>query len=325
MIIWIGVISLFAILLVLSIFYLRRNLRHCPKIERDDLYELLEKLCSELNIHRPIELFYLDNKLSISPVLVGILHPKIYIPRLIADEWTVEDIKPILLHELVHIKRFDPAMNWVQFIIQAIYFFHPLVWIANRKIRHYREDSCDDIAIQIMGNKKKTYSQCIVNVLQETSKEPFPGFLGIAFSERKNSLARRVIRILDIKYQPNNAMKIQSLAALLLIAIISFIISCDNLVGVKKENISTIGISKQINAENPSVTNIHITADGKIFISNIEISKSNLSNSINEILKKKNNKMVTIITDNNTKQQNLLKLIEAAGIAGAGPINVISR
>jgi beta-lactamase regulating signal transducer with metallopeptidase domain len=61
--------------------------------------------------------------------------------------WPVECRRAVLEHELAHIERRDTWAQMLQMIIQAIYIFHPLVWLLNRRIYAYREMACDDRAI----------------------------------------------------------------------------------------------------------------------------------------------------------------------------------
>lgn len=55
--------------------------------------------------------------------------------------------RTVLLHELSHIARFDAAVNVLQILAQAIFWFHPFVWWVNKKIRQEREKCCDEMAV----------------------------------------------------------------------------------------------------------------------------------------------------------------------------------
>jgi cytohesin len=77
---------------------------------------------------------------------------------------------------LGHILRFDAAVNILQILAQAVFWFHPFVWWANRKIRAEREKCCDEMAIARLGAKAKDYSDAIVNILisEHESTRPVP-------------------------------------------------------------------------------------------------------------------------------------------------------
>jgi ankyrin repeat protein len=80
------------------------------------------------------------------------------------------------------LKTYNAAVNIFQMIAQGIFWFHPLVWWANRKIRAEREKCCDEIAIAQLGAKAKEFSKTIVNILttehKNTQKIPSLAIVG---------------------------------------------------------------------------------------------------------------------------------------------------
>jgi len=110
------------------------------------------------------------------PFVWGLLRGSIYLPADFVTIVGAERRKSILAHELCHILRFDAAVNLMQVIAQAIFWFHPFVWWANKKIRAEREKCCDEMAIAHLGAKVKDYSSAIVNILvsEYESTRPVP-------------------------------------------------------------------------------------------------------------------------------------------------------
>ncbi len=99
------------------------------------------------------------------PFVWGLLRGSIYLPANFIKIDNAEHRKNVLGHELSHILRFDAAVNILQIIAQAVFWFHPFVWWANKKIRAEREKCCDEMAIARLGAKVKDYSSAIVNIL----------------------------------------------------------------------------------------------------------------------------------------------------------------
>jgi cytohesin len=99
------------------------------------------------------------------PFVWGLLRGSIYLPADFVKVNSAEHRRSVLGHELSHILRFDAAVNILQIIAQAIFWFHPFVWWANKKIRAEREKCCDEMAIARLGAKAKDYSSAIVNIL----------------------------------------------------------------------------------------------------------------------------------------------------------------
>ena len=110
------------------------------------------------------------------PFVWGLLRGSIYLPGDFVKADSVEHRRDVLGHELSHVQRFDAAVNILQVIAQAIFWFHPFVWWANKKIRAEREKCCDEMAIARLGTKAKDYSSAIVNTLiaEHESTRPVP-------------------------------------------------------------------------------------------------------------------------------------------------------
>jgi len=99
------------------------------------------------------------------PFVWGLVRGAIYLPGNFAQKDSRENSRGVLGHELSHILRFDAAVNLLQIIAQGIFWFHPFVWWANKKIRAEREKCCDEMAIARLDAKAKEYSSAIVDVL----------------------------------------------------------------------------------------------------------------------------------------------------------------
>ena len=110
------------------------------------------------------------------PFVWGLLRGGIYLPADFVKVDNAEQRRGILGHELSHILRFDAAVNLLQVIVQAIFWFHPFVWWANKRIRAEREKCCDEMAIARLGAEAKQYSSAIVNILisEYESTRPVP-------------------------------------------------------------------------------------------------------------------------------------------------------
>jgi TonB family protein len=55
----------------------------------------------------------------------------------------------VLAHEAAHIRRNDPAILFAAHITTALYWFHPLCWLAAARLRAESERACDDAALGI--------------------------------------------------------------------------------------------------------------------------------------------------------------------------------
>src|SRR5581483_8622840 len=81
------------------------------------------------------------------PVLVGILRPMILLPSSLASGLSPQQLEALLAHELAHLRRWDPLVNLVQRLVEAMLFFHPAVWYVSRRIHSERENASDDLVL----------------------------------------------------------------------------------------------------------------------------------------------------------------------------------
>jgi TonB family protein len=82
------------------------------------------------------------------PVVLGVLRPVILLPADSAT-WTRSRRRAVLAHEAAHIRRRDPAILMAAHIATALYWFHPLCWLAAARLRAESERACDDAALRI--------------------------------------------------------------------------------------------------------------------------------------------------------------------------------
>lgn len=93
------------------------------------------------------------------PFVWGLWRGAVYLPA------KSKNSADVIMHELAHVMRLDAFVNLLQIFAQAIFWFHPFVWLANKKIRNEREKSCDEIAIARLNISPQSYSSAVVDVL----------------------------------------------------------------------------------------------------------------------------------------------------------------
>ena len=83
-----------------------------------------------------------------APVVDGVLHPHISLPKGIGRLLSAPELDAVLVHELIHARRRDNLIRLVFEVGLCGLWFHPLVWIAGSRLTLYRELSCDESVIQ---------------------------------------------------------------------------------------------------------------------------------------------------------------------------------
>jgi beta-lactamase regulating signal transducer with metallopeptidase domain len=100
-----------------------------------------------------------ESEKIISPFVLGIIRPKIYLPMSLDEN----ERGYILMHEKIHIKRFDYLIKPFAFLILCFHWFNPLVWMSFVLMSNDMEMSCDERVLKEMGrNIKKDYSNSLL-------------------------------------------------------------------------------------------------------------------------------------------------------------------
>ncbi|MFC1483713.1 TonB family protein [Candidatus Neomarinimicrobiota bacterium] len=153
-----------------------------------------------------------------SPLAIGLFRPKIYLTPA-AAQMEEHTLRAILYHETAHILRLDHWVIFVQVLALILHPFNPLVWLMNRRLARYREQICDDFALQHTDIAPVTYGHLLLDyVAQGAFNRPalLPRTL---FCESRNDLRQRLTQLLSRKETTMNRTSILqklSLVAILL-------------------------------------------------------------------------------------------------------------
>jgi|GEM_PF-5363357 len=160
---WVVGAIVFVLAALIKALRVNRWLRRERKALPDGLQVAVDNLFGDLGIRTGPKVWLVEG--IGQPFVWGLVRGGIYLPANFVGVEGNENRRGVLGHELGHVLRFDAAVNLLQIIAQAIFWFHPFVWWANRKIRAEREKCCDEMAIARLGARAKDYSRAIVNTL----------------------------------------------------------------------------------------------------------------------------------------------------------------
>lgn len=177
--------------------------------------ETLLRLKAKLRIRSRIRL--VESALVNLPATIGYLKPVILIPVSTMMQLSPGQLEAVIAHELAHIKRADYLLNLFYSIIEVTFYFHPAVWWISSQMRHEREASCDDLAIQITGNKAG-YLKTLLELKTHTSTPP----LVMGIFGNNQSFYRRFNRQLITPHHNSKTMEKITIVALLLLSFIGF-------------------------------------------------------------------------------------------------------
>lgn len=134
---------------------------------------------------------------AVSPAVYGLMRPVIVIPRALLSRFSQAELRAVLLHEIIHYQRCDVWVNLAQTALQIGFWWHPLLWLANARIRSLREEAVDDAVMACLRSDAETYAPTLLQVARLTLRRPAAvlGLVGIL--ESPSPLRRRIERLID--------------------------------------------------------------------------------------------------------------------------------
>ncbi|WP_440051773.1 M56 family metallopeptidase [Lysinibacillus sphaericus] len=154
--------------------------------------EYLDQWLNDHQLKRTIQIAVSDR--ITTPLTYGIFNPVILLPK--STNWEdAASIQFILMHELIHIKRFDVLWKVILMIMVALHWFNPLVWLMYFLVNRDIELTCDERVIRQFGDKAKSaYALSLINMADETyTVTPLCNHFS------KNGIEERIVSIMTLK------------------------------------------------------------------------------------------------------------------------------
>ena len=187
-IIWIAGMLICALVFITAYIRCFREFQMSLPVDND----MSQSWLKEHKLRRTISIRQSD-RIS-SPLTFGVLHPVILMPK--KTDWENEDeLKYVLEHEFVHIKRFDILFKLALIAAVCLHWFNPFVWImyvlANRDI----ELCCDETVVCRFGRETRaSYARVLIS-MEETKS----GFVPLCSHFSKNAIEERITAIMKTK------------------------------------------------------------------------------------------------------------------------------
>jgi beta-lactamase regulating signal transducer with metallopeptidase domain/tetratricopeptide (TPR) repeat protein len=165
--------------------------RRAWRIDDADLRRDLESACRRLGVSRPVDIR--ESSSVTVPVVWGLFRPVILLP-MEAREWSREQLRVVLLHEVAHVARHDALGLLLARIATSVFWFHPLVWNLARVARRESERCCDDLVLA-SGERATDYAAHLLAIVRSMTRQGRFADLAPALAQRSN-LEGRLVSIL---------------------------------------------------------------------------------------------------------------------------------
>jgi beta-lactamase regulating signal transducer with metallopeptidase domain len=202
--VWFGGVVLVVMLSVwrrcLGMLWLRRATPAGPHVQA-----LVRQVGGTLGLSRTPRVVFVDA--AVSPMIWCGLRPLLVLPTTLWRTLDEDSRRAVLVHELAHVRRWDHLLCWVTAAIGALYWWHPVVWWARRKLHEEAEASCDAWVTNLFPGERRAYASALVVATSFVSSraETRGPWLGVASGSAKR-LARRITMVMTHKAAPRVSM-----------------------------------------------------------------------------------------------------------------------
>ena len=208
-VIWIAGIFAMMILVIKSSLRLRTLAKSALPLQNPEVRRLYCCCLSEIGITKNIPIY--STAFLKSPIMAGVLKPRIYLPIHLISDYHEPDMQYMLLHELQHYKHRDTLASFWMNLAGIIYWFNPFVWYALKEMRNDREVACDTSVLQMLEADAYTaYGNTLINFAEKVSLTPFPFASGL--SGNMKQMKKRIINIASYE-KPTLRKKLKGMSA----------------------------------------------------------------------------------------------------------------
>ena len=179
------------------------------------------------------------------PGICGVLRPALLWPAGISQHLDDHQLAAIIAHEVSHVRRRDNLLAALHMCVEALFWFHPLVWWMGGRLLEERERACDETVLRL-GNEPARYADAILKACRFCIESPLACVSGVSGSDLK----RRMVRIMNAATVPLSRSRKVLLAATAMAAVAGPI-------GVGLLHPHTVRADE---AQNPQFANLHFTS-----------------------------------------------------------------
>lgn len=201
--VWLGGFLIVISLWTIRWFRIFAALRTSPPLQQGRETETLRRLERALGISRPIAVFL--SRAALEPGIFGIVRPVLLWPEAISPHLDDSQLEAVLAHELCHVRRLDNLAAVTHMLVEALFWFHPLVWWLGARLIDERERACDEAVVRL-GSARHVYAESILKICEFCLGSPLTCVAGVTGSDLK----RRMVHIMNdrILHKLNFATKL---------------------------------------------------------------------------------------------------------------------
>ncbi len=212
---------------------IRKNIKLRQKIKKLPTWKedaLVREICEQMTSSGSVGCRYLSRvtvyrtKEEVSPFSGGVLHPYIVLPEKVITDWKPEELRIILLHEMLHICYGHILILFLFSLLEIYWWVNPCLYWAKNQLKEDMELFCDEKCLSYGNTGKKTYGTLIlkmISLLQADSQGSVTAFLGKSGSRDFQTVKKRIGRLERANCNQKNQKQLR-----IAVPVILFGISC---------------------------------------------------------------------------------------------------
>jgi beta-lactamase regulating signal transducer with metallopeptidase domain len=193
--IWLGGAALWFGRTGWSVLRFRRLLRSAKPASAAQQSEV-RALAARLELTRAPQLWFVPG--AISPMIWALGGPpRLIFPTRLLSRLDANQRAALLLHELAHVRRGDHWVRLVELVVQGLYWWHPVVWLARRELREAEEQCCDAWVVWASAGAGRAYALALLEAVAFVSRARLPLPVGASGIGPVSHLRRRLTMIMQ--------------------------------------------------------------------------------------------------------------------------------
>ena len=101
------------------------------------------------------------------PGVIGIRRPRLLLPAGVVERLTPAQMRALIAHERCHIRCHDNLAAAIHMVVEALFWFHPAVWLIEARLIDERERACDEMVLR-SGGQPSDYAEGILEVCRQS-------------------------------------------------------------------------------------------------------------------------------------------------------------
>ena len=168
-VVWIGVAALLLIVSLFRIIRFHMQIHRQAKSVEPWVRQLGNQVAATLGLQKMPRIIVLPANISPFVWWIG-GKPQIVLSQVSIDQLQPTELRMVLAHEMVHIRRFDHYVRWLEWFSAAVLWWNPVMWVARQQLRATEEIACDETVIRLVGIAKFDYANSLLKMAEILAK-----------------------------------------------------------------------------------------------------------------------------------------------------------